>query len=538
MNAASMDFDDEPQVEMPLAIAPPAVTEEEELLLSLCFLDPADTMLRCDQAHITASSFHFEKPARVFAAIQRAWKATGNVDIAAVATELRDSGALEKIGGWNYLMQVSRAVPTQVSTISIIQAVRKAELSRDLVKLGQEITERARSNEDPKELLTMLEKHVNRLSTPTVVKAPLVSLGDFVLPPDGDPSILLGNRYLNRGDGAVLVGTSGIGKSSMSIQMAVCWALGLRGVGIPCNGPLRSLIIQSEDSDGDVAEIWTSMSYVMKLTEEEKALVKERVKVVSERVLRGDRFIASLAKLVEQHKPDIVIINPLQAFMDGDVTDSQDLGKFLREGLNGINNGRFAYLLVHHTTKPSTGKDRTERLWHEVMYDMAGGAEIINWARAILSIRPASDEGTFNLVLAKRGRRAGAVRMVEHGMGTREEPVTTIPLKHAEGKIDGIPGRSKPLPVIYWEDRAPDPKAIVSENKGGRPPKHSFDDYRNVMPAKSEAPMTLAPLHRRLQQNKKISYDSLHTALKRWEEDGFVQIIRQPGQPDAYRMAK
>lgn len=537
MSSASLDFDDEPLAETRLQIAPPAVTEEEELLLSLCFLDPHDTMLRCDQAHITTASFHFEKPARVYAAIQRAWKTTGNVDIATVATELRDSGALEKIGGWNYLMQVSRAVPTQIGASAIIESVRKTELSRDLIKLGQEVAERARASENPQELLALLEHHIHRLSTPTAVKAPLLSLGDFVLPHDGDASILLGNRYLNRGDGAVLVGTSGIGKSSMSIQMAVCWALGRKAVGIPSNGPLRTLIIQSEDSDGDVAEIWTSMSHVMNLTTEDRDLVKDRVKVVSERVLRGDRFIASLAKLIEQHKPDLVIINPLQAFMDGDVTDSQDLGKFLREGLNGINNGRFAYLLVHHTTKPSTGKDRTERLWHEVMYDMAGGAEIINWARAILSIRPASDEGTFNLVLAKRGRRAGVVKMVEHGAGFREEAVTTIPLKHAEGKIDNLEGRSRPLPVIFWEDRAPDPKAIVSENKGGRPPKHSFEDYRNVMPAKGEAPMTLAPLHRRLQQNKKISYDSLHTALKRWEEDGFMQIIRQPGQPDAYRMA-
>src|SRR5690349_14445158 len=88
----------------------------------------------------------------------------------------------------------------------------------------------------------------------------------FSIPPANDKSILLGNRYLNRGDGLVLSSSSGMGKSSMSHQMAADWALGLPFHGIAPNGPLRILIVQSEDSDGDIAEVWQSLKHVKRYT--------------------------------------------------------------------------------------------------------------------------------------------------------------------------------------------------------------------------------------------------------------------------------
>lgn len=513
----------------------PHSDESERFLLSCCFLDPAGTMSRCEVAQISPATFYEARRGDVYDCILGVWRRTGAVDIAIVAEELKRTGALERIGGWPFLTEVSSLVPTSIHAASLIEIVKRDALRREIIRLSTRAALEAQTG-DPVEMLAEMEAGFRRLSIPTAIRAPLQSLTDFTIPVDKDRSILLGHRYLNRGDGMVMVGTSGIGKSSMSIQMAVAWALGRPAVGIPSNGPLRSLIIQSEDSDGDIAEMWASLSHVLKLPADLAAEIRDRVKIVNERVLRGDRFISSLAKLVELHQPDLVWINPLQAFIDGDVTDSQDLGRFLREGLNGLNNGRFGYVLVHHTTKPATGKDKAERLWHEVMYDMAGGAEIINWARAIISLRPAAEEGDFNLILAKRGRRAGVTRQVEQGAGFREEVVTTVPLKHAQGKIE-IPGRARPLPIIYWEERAPDVRPETGNPPGGRPSKHSFDDYRNIFPPHSGPGLELAPLHRLLITNHDIPKKSLHGALQRWAEIGIIEIIQPSGKPTRYRMA-
>ena len=362
------------------------------------------------------------------------------------------------------------------------------------------------------------------------------SLFDFPLVKDGDESILLGDRYLNRGDGCVISSTSGMGKSALAIQMATELALNKGPFGIQGNGPLKSLIVQSEDSDGDIAEIAHSMRHVLKLTDEEVALVNQRVKIVTDRVNRGARFIASLRKQIADFTPDLVWPNPLQAFMDGDVTVGKDLGKFLREGLNSLNQPpAFGYMLIHHTTKPATGKDRSERLWHEVMYDMAGGAEIINWARAIISLRATETEGEFNLVLAKRGRRAGVTKQVPQGVGFVLEPLTTIPLKHATGRIE-VEGIKRGIPLIYWEPRTtPDqPKGKSS----GRPEKYPFSSFRSVFPKKTDPGQPFNQILRAVASNAGgIPRGSLQGVLNRWSEHGDIVIIMPESGPMTYRAA-
>lgn len=360
----------------------------------------------------------------------------------------------------------------------------------------------------------------------------------FQIPPKNDPSILLGNRYLNRGDGMVITSSSGMGKSSMSHQMAADWALGQSFHGIACNGALKILIVQSEDSDGDIAEVWQSLKHVRNYTPTQITTLNANIRIISEKSKRGVRFLSWLRAEISAFEPDLVLLNPLQAYIDGDVTDSKDLGFFLREGLNGMNpvapdKKAFGWVIVHHTTKPATGKDRAERQWHEVMYDMAGGAEIINWARGIISLRALEEPGKFRVVLAKRGRRAGVTREVEQGAGTRIEIVTQFGLQHASGFLPGTD-----TGIIYWE-----PYALPSEpdskpgKSSGRPEKYHFSDIVSIFPKKSSNGLPLNELHRLIETSMPIARTALHNTLKRWADQGDVEIIRLDGQPMRYRAA-
>lgn len=351
----------------------------------------------------------------------------------------------------------------------------------------------------------------------------------FKIPSATDESVLLGNRYLNRGDGMILSGPSGMGKSSIQMQMTAQWALGRPFHGIKSSRPLRSLIVQSEDSDGDIAEVWASLAHVEGWTEEVKARIDGNVRIVTDRVNRGVRFLTALKAHVEQFQPDLVWLNPLQAFIDGDVTDSKDLGQFLREGLNGLNNGAFGYVIIHHTTKPATGKDRHERLWHEVMYDMAGGAELINWARGIISLRPLEQKGDFKLVLAKRGRRAGVTKTVEHGVGTRPEPVTEIGLRHSTERLPSG------VPVIHWGAMELPTEEGKTKGAGGRPEKHRFEDYSNIFPAHDSPGLPFSQMANLLRVNGEIRKDVLHNTLKRWSDQGNIEILKPHGAPMLFR---
>ena len=70
-----------------------------------------------------------------------------------------------------------------------------------------------------------------------------------------DPNNVLGNRWLCKGGSCLFVGQSGIGKSSLSLQLAMNWALGRTVFGIRPERPLKSLIVQAENDRGDVSEM-------------------------------------------------------------------------------------------------------------------------------------------------------------------------------------------------------------------------------------------------------------------------------------------
>ena len=358
---------------------------------------------------------------------------------------------------------------------------------------------------------------------------------DFLLPKKGDSSVLVGNRYISRGDIVILASTSGMGKSSLSLQIATCWALGrdIFGAFLP-NGPLKSLFFQSEDSDGDIAEVWFSIMHAMKLTEQERAQVRSNVIIVTDRVHRGLTFRAEAQRQIKLHSPDLVWVNPLLAFIGGDVNDSTDVGLFLREQMNSLNEPpTFAFVFIHHTAKPP--KEKKDRQWNEVMYEMAGSADLTNTARAILSLQPAEEQGQFKLILAKRGARAGATKMVAGVINPAikfPHPAMEIGLRHSTDRME-VDGQN--LPVIFWEQRELEEAPKPPKKNTGAPLKFPFSQYANVFPAKNTTGLPYSQLKQALDSNGFIQPGSFANLLKRWEDEEHIERMSPEGQPTRYR---
>src|SRR5262245_44401676 len=100
-----------------------------------------------------------------------------------------------------------------------------------------------------------------------------ISIVDFSERQINSGDTLLGNRWLCRGAGAFIVGPSGVGKSTMAIQMAGEFGCGHPSFGIMPTRPLRVLVIQAEDDEGDVIEMSMVVNH-LGLTEQEKDLVR------------------------------------------------------------------------------------------------------------------------------------------------------------------------------------------------------------------------------------------------------------------------
>lgn len=509
--------------------APPAQSALEDSVLKLAILHP--------DVIPPLSPHHFTQPgaARIYRALStiKAQGATPSVETLAA----HFGPALPEVGGFPYLLQLTdeSGGTALTNTKFLVTKLKEAHLTRELQRIQSSISDRAA--DDPQAVLAQIEQTVRNLSTDSAQSLPARPLGDFNLPEANDPNVLIGKRWLSRGDIFILASTSGMGKSSLSIQAAVTWGLGqpLFG-GFRPHRKLKSLIVQSEDGDGDIAEVRLSLEYAMKLDDEQKATVNQNVIIVTDRVHRGVSFRAELKRLIELHAPDIVWINPLLAFLGGDVNDSTDVGAFLREQLNSLNEpARFAYGIVHHTAKPP--KERKERQWNEVMYEMAGSADLTNAARAVLALQATETQGEFKLIAAKRGPRAGLTERMPGSQNPElmvDQPTSVINVRHSKDKMI-VNGQE--LPVIHWERfDAAKATAAPEKTKTGRKPSYFITDFYRWIPKGVENALPASQIFRLTNGATGITDNGFKKLLFRASEEGAVFLTDIPGRGPCYHL--
>ena len=212
-------------------------------------------------------------------------------------------------------------------------------------------------------------------------------LGAFKRPDFADPGELLEYRFLCRGGGLLLVGPTGIGKSSFVMQCSILWAISEPAFGIrPCM-PLRILIIQAENDDVDLAEMKSGVLAGLKISEGERRIANERILIATENARAGFKFANDVVKpLLAEHQPDLLIIDPALAYLGGDTNSQKDVGAFLRNQLNPLlAEFQCGCIVVHHTNKPPQGAEKPRWQAGDFAYLGSGSAEWSNWARAACS---------------------------------------------------------------------------------------------------------------------------------------------------------
>jgi hypothetical protein len=137
--------------------------------------------------------------------------------------------------------------------------------------------------------------------------------------PANDPNRLLGARWLCKGGSAILVGPSGVGKSSLTTQFACLLAVGRPFFGIPPVRPLKVLVIQAENDEGDLAEMLSGVRAGLWLDgdtadAETVATLRRNLVFVRDTTHTGARFVEAAHRLIERHKPDVVFLDPLLPF--------------------------------------------------------------------------------------------------------------------------------------------------------------------------------------------------------------------------------
>jgi hypothetical protein len=286
-------------------------------------------------------------------------------------------------------------------------------------------------------------------------------LGELILETGRNLAELLKHRFLSLGGGMLLVGPTGVGKSALAMQMKILWALGRAAFGIEPTRPLKSLLVQAENDDGDLVEMRDGVIQGLKLSDADRDQAYEMVMVVDEDPRTGAAFIKEVLRpLLKAHRPDLLWIDPALAYLDGDASSQRDVGRFLRNLLNPLlREFGCACIILHHTNKPATGRDKPDSQPANSAYLGSGSIEWANWARCVVVLQNIGSPKVFELRAAKRGARLKwkdadgktptFIKFIAHGEADRiywREPALGEIPKKANGK--SLPTKADVLALV------------------------------------------------------------------------------------------
>jgi len=249
--------------------------------------------------------------------------------------------------------------------------------------------------------------------------ATIVSIKDLMnFDSDNDPDNLIGKRWLTRGSSMILSGGTGIGKSSLMMQIVIRWALGKDFFGIAPVRPLKIGVIQAENDKGDLAEAFQGVGHGLDLKPDEMKSLQHQLEFRTEAVRTGDAFLAYARRFILRSKLDVIVADPLFSYFGGDLSDQGEVSVFLRNKLQPIlHQTKVAWIWMHHISKAQR-KDGEPMTTMELAHAGFGSSELANWAReiAVLAEVGQSKPRRFQLAFCKRGSRlAKPMLNLQHG---------------------------------------------------------------------------------------------------------------------------
>lgn len=215
----------------------------------------------------------------------------------------------------------------------------------------------------------------------------------------------LGGGLIAKGQGSALLGPAGVGKSMLSTQLAFSLVLQTPFIGLPVGcADRKCLFMQAENSN---FRLKTQLqSQLSAFSEEEKRRINAHVDFHTleraqdtELRLKGRRADA-VARMLNQTKPDVLFVDPLNAFAKGSLNSDDGMLETLHEitRLAREANPDAAIVIIHHT--------RTDKKAHLDAVGAGrsnygrGSKALHGWSRGTLNIAAGSVLDSSRILIA------------------------------------------------------------------------------------------------------------------------------------------
>jgi hypothetical protein len=192
---------------------------------------------------------------------------------------------------------------------------------------------------------------------------------------------MLGGNLLDRSGAMLISGPQKIGKSLFASQLALTLGDRKPFLGFnPSGMEYRTLILQAEVSPKRMQERFLKQTRLFSPSAQSNVLSASVYSCIK---LDTDEGVGILRGLVDECKPDLVIVDPLANFHCGDENVAQDILR-VTTVLDNIRANGPAVALVHHH-----GKNSAER--SNVGYKARGSTALPGWYDSHLSLERAGD---------------------------------------------------------------------------------------------------------------------------------------------------
>lgn len=122
-------------------VMPYSIEAEESLLGNILLY--SDAMKECIEADLLANDFYLDKHIKIYTFMKDMYEDGRKIDTISFSSKLKDFGLFDKIGGLEYLMQLTGSTVGAVNTKEYIRIIKSKSISRQIIKAGEEISEGA-----------------------------------------------------------------------------------------------------------------------------------------------------------------------------------------------------------------------------------------------------------------------------------------------------------------------------------------------------------------------------------------------------------
>jgi hypothetical protein len=332
-------------------------------------------------------SEHFYRPAHavVHATIMALHAAGEPVDPITVTAVLQRAGRLQLVGGAGYLHTLVECVPTAANADHYAAIVQECALRREAIEASHRALESLYRAEAP--AAELVESAVEDLRS------------------DDEPEWVLPG-LLARWDRLILTGGEGAGKSLLTRQMVVRAASGLHPWLRERIEPQRALLVDAENSAGQVRPWLRKMAAAAAAEGGEGAASRLAVEIVEGGMdLQRPADRSRLLRQVEASRPDLIVIGPLYKVASGNPNEEGPARTVMSalESVRSASNGAALVVEAHAPHQQAGARQRDLR--------PLGSSLWLRWPEFGFALRPAGDRKGAALGLADwvpwRGGRCG-----------------------------------------------------------------------------------------------------------------------------------